>query len=78
MPGIYLMLFEVDLQFKYVCGFILGMWSIAYRFERTVTLTSGICSRIIMFAAYLLLFVVEILNFVCGCILGSPTILGSL
>ena len=41
-----------------------------YHFGITVTLTSDLVFRIIMFIAYLILFEVGISNSVCGCILG--------
>ena len=39
-------------------------------FRVTVTLTYNLVSRIIVFRAYLIFFVVGIPNFVCLCILG--------
>ena len=53
-----------------VCGCILGWWSVAYKFQITVTLTSDPVFRIIVSGAYLILFEVGIPNLACACILG--------
>ena len=55
-----------------VCGYILGLWNVAYHFRVTVTLilTSDLVFGIIVSGAYLILFEVGISNLVCGCILG--------
>ena len=39
-----------------VCGYILGWWSVAYHFRVTVTLTSDLVFRIIVYGAYLLYY----------------------
>ena len=45
--------FEVGIL-NLICGCILGWWSVAYHFRVTVTLTSNLVLRIIVYGAYLL------------------------
>ena len=54
---------------RYVCGCILGLRSDVYHFGVSMTLTSDIISRIIVFESPYKLFEVGISNLVCGCIL---------
>ena len=54
-----------------VCGCIFGWPSVAYHFWDTVTLTSDLGFRLIIFEAFLsILFELGIPNVMCGCILG--------
>ena len=64
VPGAYLL---NSLRLECVC--ILGCGSFAYHFQVTVTYTSGLVLRIIVSAAYLILFEVGIPNLACGCTL---------
>ena len=56
---------------KLVCGCFLGWPSVAYHLWVTVTLTSDLVYRIIMFGAFFsILFELGIPNLLCGCIFG--------
>ena len=46
-----------------------------YHFRVTMALTSDIVFRIVFSGAYLILFVLEIQNAVCGCILGRQGVI---
>ena len=53
-----------------------GWPSVAYQFWVTVTLTSDLVFRIIMFGAFLYIsFELGIPNLVCGCILGWQSVM---
>ena len=56
--------------------YIFGWPSVAYQFWVTVTLTSDLVFRIIMFGAFFsMLFELGIPNLVCGCILGWQSVM---
>ena len=74
VPSISPILFEVGIP-DGMCGCFLGLWSVRYHFGVTVTLSSGISSRIIMSGAYNpILFEVANPSLVCGYILGSQNV----
>ena len=66
--------FEVGIP-NLVCGCILGWQSVAYHIWITVTLTSNLVFRIIMFGAFSILFALGIPNLVCGCIFGWQSVM---
>ena len=61
--------FEVGIL-NLVCEYVLGWRSVTYHFWVTVTLSSDLVFRIIVYGAYLLHYLIGMPNLVCGCILG--------
>ena len=73
--GITSILFEVGIS-NLVCGCFFGWPSVAYHFWVTVTMTSDLGFRIIMFGAFFsILFELGIPNLVCGCIFGWQSVM---
>ena len=73
--GITSIFFEVGIS-NLVCGCLLGWPSVAYYFWVTVTLTSDLVFRIIIFRAFFcILFELGIPNLVCGCIFGWQSVM---
>ena len=68
--GITSIFFELGIP-TFVCECFLGWPSVAYHIWVTVSLTSDLVFRIIMFGAFFsILFELGIPNLVCGCIFG--------
>ena len=63
--------FEIGIP-NLVCKCILGLQIVIYHFQVTVTLTltTDLVLRIIVYRAYLIFFEVGISNLVCECIMG--------